>query len=133
MGSCRATARPRPLKVSTPSRVLAIGTGNFDFDPGEQGGNLRWGGLAVELRDPAGEVVAYGPNGSVAQFNVVRGDSYPTTAQGVLIGRNNQPVVAQAGVAYELRLTARMSRGTCTGIYELENAALTQVPLGTAA
>jgi hypothetical protein len=122
-----------PLHVSTPSRILAIGTGNFDFDPGEQGGNLRWGGIDVELRNPAGEVVAYGPNGSVAQATIVRGDSYPTTAQGVLIGRDNQPFVAQPGVNYEIRLSAVMSRGTCTGVYELENAALTQVLLGTSA
>ena len=132
VGCSDATVMTMPVQVTTPARILAIATGNFDFDPGEQGGNLRWGGISVELLNATGEVVAFGPNGSTAQAVITRGDSYPTTAQGVMIGRgaNEPPFVAAPG-DYTLRMSARMSRGTCTGVYELENAALTQVLLGS--
>jgi hypothetical protein len=119
------------VTVTRPSRILAIANGHFDFDPGEQGGNLRWGGIDVSIYKN-GENVGYGPNGYASQATVVRGDSFPATAQGVLIGRNQQPLVLQPGT-YELRMNAVMSRGTCTGVYELENATLTYTLLGTEA
>jgi hypothetical protein len=129
VGCNDSVAITMPVTVTRPSRILAIGTGNFDFDPGEQGGNLRWGGISIGIYKD-GENVGYGPNGSVAIAQITRGDSFPTTAQGVLVSRTDAPLALQPGT-YELRMGARMSRGTCSGVYELENAALTYTLLGT--
>ena len=131
VGCTPVNAMSMPVTVTRRSRLFAIADGNFDFDPGEQGGNLRWGGISVGVWKD-GENIGYGPSGSVAVATIVRGDSFPTTAQGIMQGRGDSALVLEPGT-YELRMSAVMSRGTCSGVYELENAPLSYMLLGTEA
>jgi hypothetical protein len=134
VGCTSSVVTELPVHVSTPSRLFVEGTGHFDFDPGEQGGNLRWGGIGIQLIDSTGQSVAFAQSGYAAQSIVTRGDKYPATTQGVMFGRGDgrPPFVAQPG-DYTLRMNAVMSRGTCTGVYELDNATLTYLVLGNQA
>ena len=131
-GCTSKVAASTPITLTKPARILALGSGGFDFDPGEQGGNLRWGGIDATLYDQEGTYVAGNAYGSVAQATIVRGDVFPVTAQGILQLRASLGggQVIPAGT-YELRLGAVMSRGTCSGVYELQNPRLTYVLLGT--
>ena len=132
VGCTWANAVSTTIQVTRRSRLLTIATGNFDFDPGEQGGNLRWGGIHTKLVKD-NQMVGSGGTGSVAQATVVRGDSFPVIAQSVMKNNSRTETLVLEPGTYQLQLDAGMSRGTCTGVYEFENASLSYVLLGTEA